>query len=326
MPNRSIQLQEVSLLDDSAVLLRRGDVVRVKNIQDIFSTLDESGALDGLPFMPEMAAFCGQTLVVARRAEKTCVDGHSEAFREFRNNDVVLLEDVRCTGAYHDNCQRGCMHFWKEAWLDKTNDDTDFNFSTNEVLDSDLLLQLPVKNEAGIYQCQSANLERATVKLPRVKRLAKILREVRVGNHSFFKAVGMLLQVLKWKVRGLVLGKFPSGSLKKTPSESLNLQPGDWVVVKPYREILSTLDKEGKNRGMRFDLDQRMFCEKKYRVKSRLDKMIREDSGKMLKPQNTVILEGVYCQCIFATGGCPRMEAFYWREIWLERVYTGSAN
>ena len=36
------------------------------------ATLDQHGALDGLPFMPEMTPYCGKTFTVWRRADKVC--------------------------------------------------------------------------------------------------------------------------------------------------------------------------------------------------------------------------------------------------------------
>ena len=38
----------------------RGDLVEVKTPDEIASTLDSDGALDHLPFMPEMLEFCGR--------------------------------------------------------------------------------------------------------------------------------------------------------------------------------------------------------------------------------------------------------------------------
>src|SRR5919106_4742833 len=38
--------------------LRRGDLVEVRPAGEILATLDEHGALDGPPFMPEMVPFC----------------------------------------------------------------------------------------------------------------------------------------------------------------------------------------------------------------------------------------------------------------------------
>jgi hypothetical protein len=65
----------------------------------------------------------------------------------------------------------------------------------------------------------------------------------------------------------------------------------------------------------------RKFCGKKFRVRSRADKLISEGSGIMRSIPNTVILENVLCDsAYYAFGGCPRKDFHYWREIWLKRV------
>ncbi len=53
--------------------LCRGDLVEVKTPDEIFQTLDAAGALDHLPFMPEMLEFCGQRFRVSRRALTVCI-------------------------------------------------------------------------------------------------------------------------------------------------------------------------------------------------------------------------------------------------------------
>ena len=52
--------------------LCRGDLVEVKTPDEILQTLDAAGALDHLPFMPEMLEFCGQRFRVSRRALTVC--------------------------------------------------------------------------------------------------------------------------------------------------------------------------------------------------------------------------------------------------------------
>ena len=70
-----------------------GELVRVRSASEIFATLDERGTLDGLPFMPEMLKYCGRTLPVAQRADKTCAgDG---VVRRMRN--TVHLRDSAAT-------------------------------------------------------------------------------------------------------------------------------------------------------------------------------------------------------------------------------------
>src|SRR6266481_5431263 len=98
----------------SDIKLRAGDRIEVKSSREITETLDAEGTLDGLPFMPEMLPFCGRRFRVARFAEKTCIEyPDMYRIREFRGNNVVLLEELRCSGADHDACGRGCTLFWK---------------------------------------------------------------------------------------------------------------------------------------------------------------------------------------------------------------------
>ena len=91
----------------------RGDIVEVRSATEIAATLDGDGRLDGLPFMPEMAPFCGRQFPIQGRASKTCVEGLGLR----RMTGTVFLENLRCDGAAHDGCERGCLMFWKEAWL-----------------------------------------------------------------------------------------------------------------------------------------------------------------------------------------------------------------
>ena len=52
--------------------LRVGDLVEVRSEDEILATLDDCGAVDGLPFMPEMLEYCGKHFRVGKRADKTC--------------------------------------------------------------------------------------------------------------------------------------------------------------------------------------------------------------------------------------------------------------
>src|SRR6516225_3074227 len=94
--------------------LKVGDWVEIRSKEEILQTLDSKGQLDGMPFMPEMFAFCGQRLRVYKRAHKTC----DTVFpvRSRRVHRAVHLE-TRCDGAAHGGCQAECLIFWKEAWL-----------------------------------------------------------------------------------------------------------------------------------------------------------------------------------------------------------------
>jgi hypothetical protein len=46
--------------------------VKVRNKEQILQTLDSKDMLGGMPFMPEMFAFCGQRFRVYKSAHKAC--------------------------------------------------------------------------------------------------------------------------------------------------------------------------------------------------------------------------------------------------------------
>ena len=92
-----------------------GQRVLVRSADEILSTVDDNGTLDGLPFMPEMLNWCGKLFRVQRRVDKTGVEGHP--IRRFPANDVVVLDGPRCDGSSHGGCKHGCRIYWKQAWL-----------------------------------------------------------------------------------------------------------------------------------------------------------------------------------------------------------------
>ena len=95
--------------------LRVGELIEVRREAEILATLDENGELDGLPFMPEMLAWCGRRLRVDKLALKLC--DTIEWTGMYRIRDAVHLEMSRCDGQAHGGCQAGCSIYWKEAWL-----------------------------------------------------------------------------------------------------------------------------------------------------------------------------------------------------------------
>src|SRR4051794_29503598 len=99
-----------------------GDWVEVRSREEILATLDANAQLDGLPFMPEMFAFCGRRCRVFKRAHKTCDTVNDTAANKGRRmKDAVHLEGLRCTGAAHGGCEALCLIFWKTAWLKPVN-------------------------------------------------------------------------------------------------------------------------------------------------------------------------------------------------------------
>jgi hypothetical protein len=113
------------------------------------------------------------------------------------------------------------------------------------------------------------------------------------------------------------------GALDSTPLTPLHLQPGELVQVKSKDEIVGTLDVNNRNRGLSFDGEMVPYCGGTYTVLSRVDRIVDERTGRMLRfPNSCIILDGVICKGCLSRNRlfCPRSTYSYWRETWLERI------
>ena len=293
----------------------------VKSPQEIAETLDENGALDGLPFMPEMLEHCGKRYRVLRRAGKACVEFPTRYWiRELRGNDVVILEGLRCSGVDHDGCQRACVVFWKTEWLRKADNNTVNGAPINEGVLAGLRARLKTKTSQERYFCQSTEMANATQHLTKIGILRNCYADVASGSRGVVEMVGLICAPLWRKATKKIPRRKLKGALKRTPVGDLGLQPGELIQIKSEQEIAKTLDEKGRNRGLICDLGMTQYAGGQYRVRTRLDRMISESTGQMRKVEGTVILEGLECLCWRVAGGCPRQDYMYWRELWLERM------
>lgn len=97
--------------------LLAGDSVRVRSREEIEDTLNHWGQLKGCSFMAEMAQYCGTTQRVLKRLERF-VDERD--LRVKKVNGIVLLDGLRCEGtAEFGRCDRACLYFWREEWLER---------------------------------------------------------------------------------------------------------------------------------------------------------------------------------------------------------------
>src|SRR3989442_463534 len=161
----------------SSERLYPGDVVEVKAPDEILQTLDVDGTSDHLPFMPEMVEFCGKRFRVSRRALKTCIYGPVGTMLGFRTDDILVLDDLRCSGAAHDGCEKACTIFWRESWLRKVDDAG--GSSTPRSEGASLRSRLKVSTGPTTYYCQASELWNPTKGLSRWARIGKCVAEVR---------------------------------------------------------------------------------------------------------------------------------------------------
>ena len=91
----------------------------------------------------------------------------------------------------------------------------------------------------------------------------------------------------------------------RTPTEELDLQPGEVVRIKSKEDILATLDADLLNRGMGFDEEMSRYCGQVARVQSRVHRCIDERTGEMLTMKYPcIILENIICAGAFNVS-CP---------------------
>jgi hypothetical protein len=315
--------------------LRRGDYVEVRRPTEILATLDERGTLAGLPFMPEMADYCGRRFVVDRRADKICDTIKYTGSR--RLPDTVLLDDMRCTGFSHGGCQAACRLFWKQDWLQKTAPDAPATraFDPSELRPLLARISPNVKRNVDIdghlqerWACQNTDLFIASDPLkfwdprPYIGQYAN--GNVRLSHCLRITARAAVEETMD-KLR-LAPDVTVRGTAETPPYfEPLNLQPGECVEVRSKQEIMATLTSKGYNRGLWFDREMAALCGGKYRVRERVVHFIDEcqDNGRMIKMRSdAVTLEGAFCSGELSRQRwfCPRQIYPYWRECWLRRV------
>lgn len=308
-----------------------GEVVEVRLFSEIAATLDASGCLDGLPFMAEMARFCGQRVRVFRGVDKVYDYGRTKVMR--RIDDTVALTSLRCQGALHGGCQAACYLIWKTAWLRPVPraQSATAGSPAGAAAIADAASKLPAsvradpKDGAPIYKCQYTELAAASTPLSQAD-FRQDLRPLLAGNVSFLAFCMSLLTRLFNRVQGVRGGaafpyKPPSAS-EKTPLVTLGLQPGERVRVLSAQEIALTLNARGKNRGLWFDADMLKHTGQNFTVMCRVERLIDDLTGRMLEMKAPcVVLEGVY-----STGEYLRFSAqhdfLYWREAWLAREPT----
>lgn len=326
--------------------------MEVRSREEILSTLDDRSRLDELPFQPEMLAFAGRRMRVAKVAHKTCDNIEKTGGR--RMERAVHLEGGRCDGSLHGGCQADCVFFWKEEWLKRPGDppretDAAGGYSEEDVVRN---AQAPDSDPADpTWVCQTTALFEATTLLPWWD-VRQYVKDVTTGNHTAGHMIRILsaavyrrfvswgrgyrakIAVYNWFQRlvggrpyPLVEPAIPTGS--PTPTEVLDLKVGELVEVRSPEEIDETINTDGFNRGMRYDMEMRKYSGGRYRVQMRVNRLINEVTGKMMEMKSPCIqLEDVYCraECTNMRLGCPRASNTYWREIWLRRVEGDAAE
>jgi hypothetical protein len=343
--------------------LKVGDWVEVRTKDEILKTLDANGQLDGMSFMPEMFAHCGARYRVFKRAHKTCDYVTPYPYRTRRLDRTVHLETRcggEEHGGCQAGCLLYWKEAWLKPVADDGTDsvslivrrgskDSKKAITLTEVGCTEAAIWKRTHKGADgaiTYSCQATEVPSATTPLAwwdlrqyfedywsgnvNIRRVLRALTYSMYYNLSqagigLGRPMRWLHERLRWIWRGPRWPRTP-GALAEgspTPAAALNLQPGEWVRVKPHEEILKTVTAVNLNRGMYWDAELVPYCGGTYRVLRRVTKIIDERNGKMLDMKTPcIILDSVVCQATYSPCRmlCPREMYPYWREIWLERV------
>ena len=144
-----------------------------------------------------------------------------------------------------------------------------------------------------------------------------LLGNVKLGTYILV-ILTRLFNIFQGYRRGAGFPNMPN-RLTKTPSDplpQLSLTEGQNVMVKNRKKISQTLNNN-RTKGLWFDRDMVRFCGHTSVVQKRVDRIIHEATGKMVKMKTpSWILHDVT-----ATGEflrlCPQHEYIFWRDAWL---------
>lgn len=188
---------------------RAVDVVEVRSKEEILAMLDEHGAVDGMPFMPEMLQYCGRRFRVGAVAHKTC-DTARQTWKARRLHATVHLAGLRCDGMAHGGCQAECTLFWKDAWLKPAADNEAGAASTAVAMPAPArgcteaqLLAHTIRSSGaeGVeprYTCQATEMYAATQPLAWWD-VRQYVFDVMTGNHAAGHVCRVLfLASLRW--------------------------------------------------------------------------------------------------------------------------------
>lgn len=103
---------------DERLGLEPGELVKIRNKEDIFQTVNAHCKNRGLQIDEEMTRYCGGQFRVRSRVTKII----NESTGEMMNftNPCIVLDGVDCLGEYADRrllCPRRITTYWREIWL-----------------------------------------------------------------------------------------------------------------------------------------------------------------------------------------------------------------
>jgi hypothetical protein len=107
--------------------------------------------------------------------------------------------------------------------------------------------------------------------------------------------------------------------VSKNDTPSIHYRPDDWVEVRPFSEILATLDAKGRYEGLPFMPEMLACCGRRFQVFRRAEKVFLDREYVATRLENTVLLTAVRCDGA-SHDGCQMACLMLWKEAWLRPV------
>ena len=284
--------------------MRSGDRVALRSPEEILATLDDTGCLAGMPFMPEMLRFFGRSFVVDGQVRRACDTVNYTGVRELR--DTVLLDDLRCDGSAHAQCGAQCRIYWNEAWLRPAGENATVNEAALRHLERFVGERVHARDSTRhvpTFRCQATELLRSSELVPGWSARS-FLRELTSGNVGPGRFLGVATRIVVEKIgrRLKLLSNNPFrpsevGGSSYVATEPQRFAPGELVQIRTKCEIGETLGENGKNRGLWFDREMVPYCGHTARVKAKVERFIDESGRPMVElASDCYILDGVVCK------------------------------
>ena len=298
-----------------------GDAIRIRPLPEILATLDANASLDGMPFQPEMMKFCGGEARVFRCLDKIYDYGRTKHMR--RLEGCVLLSNLRCDGSAHDGCGATCYLIWKTEWLQHSPRAEMAPVATIDAAHVPSTVAASTRHGQAL-RCQFTELHGCTTEYPSLS-LGRDLIPLLCGNYSAKAWLLAMLTRIFNGVQGLRGGiRFPPLPPvgEHLTKDSTALTVGERVAVLPLEQIARTLNSQGKNKGLWFDVEMVKHCGREYRVSARVQKIIDDATGEMRMMKTPCIV----LDTVDSTGEGLHFNAqhdpIFWRESWLRRTQS----
>jgi hypothetical protein len=176
-----------------------------------------------------------------------------------------------------------------------------------------------------VFRCQITESLGASIAL-HPREWGQYVAELRDGNVGIWRFLRVFARMNVWRIAHR-MGRYPDqprrAGRNRVDGDKLGLQPGEIVEVRPLDEIGLTLDDDLKHRGLRYSEEMTPACGKRFRVKNRVERLVDENTGRMIELKNDcIVLEGFVCSGDRSPSSlfCPREAYPLWREAWLRRI------